>query len=184
MRQIKEHTKWMFADAILEIIKTKDLSKIRITELCDYCNTDRQTFYYHFKDKYDLIAWIYQSDLNHSFQHYGNIFCKEQTLLLLNLIKEKQAFYQRAFADENQNSLFSYMRNANCNITEQIFKAYNPSTELSEMQLFKIKYNSYAWVGCLSEWISQKCVPSPEVFVDYLYDTSFLAYDDMPYKNI
>lgn len=178
MRPIKEHTKWMFANAILELIKTKELSKIRITELCDYCNTDRQTFYYHFKDKYDLIAWIYQNDLNDSFLQYGNVFCKDQTLLLLNLIKEKQYFYHRAFADDNQNSLFSYMRNANCNITEQIYKEHYQVSELNEMQLFRIKYNSYAWVGCLAEWVSLKCIPAPEIYVDYLYDTSVLVYEE------
>lgn len=43
MRRIKEHTKWMFAEAIIEILKNKDLSKIRIKELCEYCETDRLT---------------------------------------------------------------------------------------------------------------------------------------------
>ena len=169
MREIKEHTKYMFVDAILEIIKTKELSKIRVTELCKYCNTDRQTFYYHFKDKYDLVAWVYENDLNHSLQKYNNIFCKEQTLLLLYSIKEKQFFYQKAFADANQNSLFSYMRNANSNTTETILKKQFHLNELSEKQLFTIKYNSYAWVGCLSEWVSLKCSPPPDIYVNFLY---------------
>lgn len=173
MKPIKEHTKWMFADAILEIIKTKDLSKIRVTELCDYCKTDRQTFYYHFKDKYDLVAWVYQNDLNYSLQQYDNFFSKEQTLLLLNRIKEKQFFYHKAFADANQNSLFSYMRNANSNITEQIFKEHFQLNQLTETELFKIKYHSYAWVGCLSEWVSFKCNPAPEIYIELLYDTSY-----------
>ena len=79
MKPIKDHTKWMFAEAILELIKTKDLSNIRVTELCKYCNTDRQTFYYHFKDKYDLVAWIYQNDLNDSLEKHDYIFCREET---------------------------------------------------------------------------------------------------------
>ena len=76
MKPIKDHTKWMFAEAILEIIKTKELSKIRITELCEYCNTDRQIFYYHFKDKYDLVAWIYQNDFNGYFLPPYNVPAK------------------------------------------------------------------------------------------------------------
>ena len=173
MRPIKEHTKWMFADAILEIIKNKELSKIRVTELCDYCGADRQTFYYHFKDKYDLVAWVYQNDLNYSLQQYDNFFSKEQTLLLLNRIKEKQFFYQKAFADANQNSLFSYMQIANSTITEQIFKEHFERNALTEAELFKIKYNSYAWVGCLSEWVSLKCNPVPDIYIELLYDNSY-----------
>jgi len=169
MKTMKERTKWMFAEAILEIINKKDLSKIRITELCEYCGTDRQTFYYHFKDKYDLVAWVYQNDLNFSLEQYGNYYCKEQTELLLNRIKEKQYFYRRAFEDTNQNSLFSYMRNANSKVTENILKEHLQLDELSEEQLFTIKYNSYAWVGCLSEWVTNKCNPAPEIFLNYLF---------------
>ena len=179
MRQIKDHTKWMFAEAILEIIKTKDLSKIRITELCDYCNTDRQTFYYHFKDKYDLVAWIYQCDLNDSLEKYNYVFCKEETLFLLCRIKEKQFFYQKAFENTNQNSLFAYIQNANSKITETVFKKQFHTDELTEQQLFTIKYNSYAWVGCLSEWVAFKCTPPPEIYADFLYHNSYLMQEKL-----
>ena len=179
MKTIKEHTKWMFAEAILEIIKTKDLSKIRVTELCEYCNTDRQTFYYHFKDKYDLVAWIYQNDLNDSLQTYDYIFCKEETLFLLYRIKEKQFFYQKAFENANQNSLFTYIQNANSKITEAVFKKQLHVEELTEQQLFTIKYNSYAWVGCLSEWVALKCMPPPEIYVDFLFNNSYLVQEKL-----
>ena len=126
MTKMKERTKWMFANAIFDIITKKDLAKIRIKDLCEYCGTDRQTFYYHFKDKYDLVAWIYQNDLNYSLSLYDNFYCKEQTEVLLHRISEKQYFYRKAFADTNQNSLFSYMRAANMKVTENILKnAFN-----------------------------------------------------------
>ncbi len=174
MKQIKDHTKWMFAEAILEIIKTKDLSNIRVTELCEYCHTDRQTFYYHFKDKYDLVAWIYQNDLNDSLEKYHYVFCREEILFLLYRIKEKQFFYQKAFENTNQNSLFSYIQNTNSKITENVYKKQFHTDELTEQQLFTIKYNSYAWVGCLSEWVSLKCTPPPEIYADYLSNNAYL----------
>ena len=46
------------ADQMRELMKRKPLSKIRITEICRVAEIERSTFYYHFKDKYDLIAWI------------------------------------------------------------------------------------------------------------------------------
>ena len=46
------------ADQMRELMKRKPLSKIRITEICRAAEIERSTFYYHFKDKYDLIAWI------------------------------------------------------------------------------------------------------------------------------
>ncbi|HOC34893.1 MAG TPA: TetR family transcriptional regulator, partial [Ruminococcus flavefaciens] len=37
-------------------MKTKPLDKIRVTEICRVAEIERPTFYYHFKDKYDLVA--------------------------------------------------------------------------------------------------------------------------------
>ena len=136
-------------------------------------------FYYHFKDKYDLVAWIYQNDLNDSLENYNDIFCREETLFLLHRIQEKQFFYQKAFEAVNQNSLFTYMQNVNSKTTEAVFKRQLHLETLTDQQLFTIKYNSYAWVGCLSEWVSLKCMPPPEIYVDFLYHNSYLIQEKL-----
>ena len=182
MRTMQERTKWMFADAIMDIISKKELSKIRITELCEYCDTDRQTFYYHFKDKYDLVAWIYENDWKYSFDHYAKDFSKEQTLILLEQIKKKQFFYRKAFEDSNQNSLFSYMRNTNRRITENIAKRRFQIDELTDEQRFAINYHSYAWVCCLAEWVKNKCEPEPSLYVNCLFDNSVIIYEKHPFQ--
>ena len=48
---LSDYTKRMFADGLEELMLTKPLEKIRITELCRLCDADRQMFYYHFPDK-------------------------------------------------------------------------------------------------------------------------------------
>lgn len=37
----------------------KEHRKIRVTEIYARAGVERLTFYYHFKDKYDLVAWIF-----------------------------------------------------------------------------------------------------------------------------
>ena len=39
------------------------LSKITIKEITEDCGVNRQTFYYHFKDIYDLLEWIYKNEV-------------------------------------------------------------------------------------------------------------------------
>ena len=43
-------------------MKHKPIDKIRVTEICKAADIERPTFYYHFKDKYDLVAWMFCSD--------------------------------------------------------------------------------------------------------------------------
>ena len=44
-------TKKALAVSIKELMKTIPLSKISIQEIADNCGLNRQTFYYHFRDK-------------------------------------------------------------------------------------------------------------------------------------
>ena len=56
-----EITKMWIADKKMrEIMKYKPLDKIRVTEILVKQRTSSPTFYYHFKDKYDLVAWMFR----------------------------------------------------------------------------------------------------------------------------
>ena len=167
----------LLAESLKEIAKTKPIEKISSKEITDKAGVIRPTFYNHFKDKYDLVAWIYEKDLERSFEQYDNYFSKDQTRLLLERIQEKHFFYRKAFEDTNQNSLFSYMRAANCRITKDILKHHLQTDELTEEQCFSVNYHSYAWVCCLSEWLKNRCEPDLDVYVDYLYDNSIVIYE-------
>lgn len=48
--------------AMTELMKTESFQKISISDICDLCNMNRKSFYYHFKDKYDLVNWIFDNE--------------------------------------------------------------------------------------------------------------------------
>lgn len=48
--------------ALTELMKTESFQKISISDICDLCNMNRKSFYYHFKDKYDLVNWIFDNE--------------------------------------------------------------------------------------------------------------------------
>lgn len=50
------------ADALRKKMTVKPLNKITIQEIVGECGLNRQTFYYHFKDIYDLLHWLYEYD--------------------------------------------------------------------------------------------------------------------------
>lgn len=57
-----EQTKWILAEALRKKMAVKPLNKITIQEIVDMCGFNRQTFYYHFRDIYDLLHWIFEYD--------------------------------------------------------------------------------------------------------------------------
>lgn len=48
-------TKRALAHALKELMEEKNFSKISVADICEKCDMNRKSFYYHFKDKYDLV---------------------------------------------------------------------------------------------------------------------------------
>ena len=59
---MSEITKRAFASSLKKMLAKKPLEKIRIIDITEYCGVNRQTFYYHFKDIYDLLEWVYTNE--------------------------------------------------------------------------------------------------------------------------
>ena len=57
-------TKRMMAGALRSYMEKMPIDRISIKAITDACGLNRQTFYYHFKDIYDLVKWMYVSDIN------------------------------------------------------------------------------------------------------------------------
>ena len=43
-------------------MEEKPFEKISVGDICERCDMNRKSFYYHFRDKYDLVNWIYDRE--------------------------------------------------------------------------------------------------------------------------
>jgi probable dihydroxyacetone kinase regulator len=57
-------TKQALANSLRHLLEKKSLSKITIKDIVEDCGVNRQTFYYHFQDVYDLVDWIFHNDFD------------------------------------------------------------------------------------------------------------------------
>ena len=55
-------TKRSLASALKSLMEEMPFAKITVGDICEACNMNRKSFYYHFRDKYDLINWIYDTE--------------------------------------------------------------------------------------------------------------------------
>ena len=60
----RQTTRELLAASFQELAQTKQINKITITQITDNCGMSQPTFYHHFRDKNDLIAWIEAENLN------------------------------------------------------------------------------------------------------------------------
>ena len=64
----------------------------------------RPAFYYHFQDKYDLMAWIFcQRTLQ------TDVLSVESAASAMNGMRQDYIFYKRAWEDNSQSPMWAYM---------------------------------------------------------------------------
>ena len=97
-------TKSALADAMKKLMVCKSFAKISISDLCEECGLNRKSFYYHFKDKYDLVNWIFYVDFltNMGGKNFENEW--DVLVAVCNIFYQNKAFYQSALRIEGQNS--------------------------------------------------------------------------------
>ncbi|MBQ1492999.1 MAG: TetR family transcriptional regulator, partial [Blautia sp.] len=98
-----ERTKRWIAHAMKKLLEKKPLDKVHVTEICQLAEVERPTFYYYFKDKYDLMAWIFfQSAYN------TDIISVDSAAESMDKMRDEYVFYKRAYEDNSQNAMWTY----------------------------------------------------------------------------
>ena len=102
-------TKKALANALQELMTEKSFEKISVSEICERCNMNRKSLYYHFSDKYDLLNWIFDEDFDDVVNSKIKVVCGSdehwlQIESILNRFYQKRSFYRRAIQTSGQNS--------------------------------------------------------------------------------
>lgn len=82
-------TKKALAAAFRQLLETTPFEKITVTAIADECGVNRQTFYYHFHDVYDLIGWTMDHDIEAALNRKGQDWRDSLTSLLTSLLDDR-----------------------------------------------------------------------------------------------
>ena len=78
----RKTTKEILAESFRELAQTKNIDKISIQDITDNCGYSPATFYRHFKDKYDMIAWDHTKGVSNIMGKIG----KDELIQLKHLL--------------------------------------------------------------------------------------------------
>ena len=166
---LRDSTKRLFARTMEEMMETVPLEKIRVKDLCERCGADRQSFYYHFKDKYDLIAWIYARDYDAVLLSTGGDYSQDHAADILRHLWEKRAFYRKAFTDKSQNAISAYIFQYYLDLGMEAVRNRLGEEALTQEAVYDIKSHAFACLGHTIEWLEGRAVYTPEEFARLQY---------------
>ncbi len=51
-------------DCFLNMLKRKNIDRVTVTDICEECGINRNTFYYYFSDIYDVLDSVLNQDID------------------------------------------------------------------------------------------------------------------------
>ncbi len=152
-------TKETFAKALKELLQERPLTKISVKDITEQCELSRNAFYYHFKDKYELINWIFYDDMIRNVNSFDDP--SKLTDSFVNVCKclyKEREFYFACFQYVGQNSLFETLHGMYYELWKMNLETryMQSNVQLSEEELdLMAKLNAYALVGIITDWVKK-----------------------------
>ena len=102
-------TKNALAASMKKLMREKPFDKISVSDICIDCGINRKSFYYHFRDKYDLVNWIFYVGFigNLDLSQYSTP--DELMLDMCEYFYKERVFYKSALQIKGQNSFRDYL---------------------------------------------------------------------------
>ncbi len=169
----RKSTKELLAESVLELSKGKPVDKITIREIVENCGMTSGTFYNHFKDKYDLIAWIYLYQVEEMTLDYLNRKGTWESSLmeLLSMLKQNHAFYKNVLKNTaGQNSFFEATHVRSIELMRDVVRK-RKGADITQEELFDINFYMKGFGCCVEEWIVKELPYSEEELAGYLSRT-------------
>lgn len=159
-------TKTKMAAAFKEIMNSKPFEKITVSDITDKCQIHRQTFYYHFQDRYELLDWIILDELLEPFINgftLDNMFDKFCTLL--ETMYSNKKFYQSAIRIDS-GEVSTYLSNASraefAAMLKALIEKHNIETQSSEDIMLIAEFIGYGLSGVVLSWVQRGMKESPD----------------------
>lgn len=101
----------ILADSFKELVQEKGFQKIIVKDITDRARVKRPTFYTYFRDKYDVIDWIFEQEIWQPARSLISAgYTKEGLRFMLVCMEKDKAFYRKLAMLDGQNSFKEIMQ--------------------------------------------------------------------------
>ena len=167
---MSQMTKRALVASLKELMAEKPLDKITVTDLTEHCGVNRMTFYYHFKDIYDLVDWILVEDASkilegrQSFETWNEAF-----LDILQRLQENKTLVLNVYRSVGREQVEQYLYR----LLDPVLKEFT-NRECQDITVqdadkqFVVDFYKYALVGMTLEWIRRDMKTDPAAMTERL----------------
>jgi probable dihydroxyacetone kinase regulator len=169
------YTKNALAASLKKLLSKKRLNKITVADVAEDCAVNRQTFYYHFRDIYALVEWIYTNeaegilDGKKSYTNWRQGFSR-----VFQYILDNKTFVLNTYNSLSREHLERYLYHVVYSllydaVKEMAASKHSRGSSLRENDArFIANFYKYGFVGLALDWIGAGMEDPPEIIVNQL----------------
>lgn len=164
-------TQLKLANSLKELMSTQSFEKLSVSDITNHCSLHRQTFYYHFDDKYELLDWIVYKELIEPLVDgftFDNMY--DRFIMLFTTMVEEKKFYLNALkidVDDMSRYISRLAYEQFMIVIDCIEKNTGVKSDHEENVMFA-EFLGYGFVGLVFGWAQRGMKDSPEVMTKRL----------------
>lgn len=175
---MSQTTKRALAMSLRKLLQNKPLDKITVVDIVEDCGVNRQTFYYHFRDIYDLVEWELLNTASILLDGRKNYATwQEGYLHIFQAVLDNREMVLHAYKGINRESMEEYLHQMTFNL---LIAVVNEQAEGMHVSVADREYIAhfykYVFVGLVLDWIKKGMKEQPERVIERL---SFLIHGDI-----
>ena len=165
-----QFTKYALENSLKKLLLQKPLNKITINDITEDCGINRMTFYYHFKDIYDLVEWVCMEDAKKALADNKTYETWQQGFVrIFDAVRENKPFIMNVYRCVSREQVEKYL----VPLTDQLIMGVIAErsagmTVREEDKQFIAQVHSYSFVGLMLDWIKDDMRAEPELLVNKL----------------
>lgn len=163
-------TKRALEASLKKMLLQKPLDKITIADLTDDCGVNRMTFYYHFKDIYDLVEWACVEDAARALAGKKTYDTWQQGFYqIFEAVLENKPFILNVFHSVSREQVEIYLYKVTYQLIYGVIEEQAMGMAVREDdKRFIADFYKYAFVGLMLDWIRGDMREDPQIIIDRL----------------
>ena len=163
-------TKRALEASLKSLLLQKPLSKITVTDITEDCGINRMTFYYHFKDIYDLVEWCCQEDASRALAGKKTYETWQQGLLqIFEAVRENKPFILNVYRSVSREQVENYLYKVTYALLDGVVEEQAQGMSVrQEDKAFLATLYQYMFVGLMLDWIKSDMKRDPQAIVSRL----------------
>lgn len=164
-------TKRALASSLKKMMEKKPLSKITVTDLARECGINRHTFYYHFKDIYDLVQWIFVSETEYALEKTKAEESWEQGMKwLFDYALDNKKFIMGTFRSTSKEHLTKFLIQQIFILIRDVVEKESQEIHISEeKKKFVADFYTHGLGGIVLGWIEDDMRQDPDEIIAMIY---------------